>query len=234
MGDGHGHTATATTTLNPTAAPASGVSFVGRNNNNGNRANHTIAVPAGTQVGDTMLLFFAANTIVPQYAGPAGWTQVLSGQAKSEVGRLWTKTATAADLGANVTVTSRNTDGTNYLAKSDLTLAAYRGVGSPPVGASAFAAQNTATAVHRTPTVNAADSTSWLISFWSDKSSTTTGWTAPAGQVQRSQGTATGSGHVSSLLTDSGQAVASGTRGGLDATANSSAQGLTMSVLLRD
>ena len=44
------------------------------------------------------------------------------------------------------------------------------------------------------------------MSFWSDKSSATTGWTGPAGQTQRAEGTATGGSHMSSLLTDSNAA----------------------------
>ena len=42
------------------------ISFVNSNNNNGSRSNHTITVPAGTQVGDTLLLFFTANSIEPR------------------------------------------------------------------------------------------------------------------------------------------------------------------------
>ena len=230
--DNRGATSTASRTASP-SSQADAISFVANNHNNGNRSNHTIAVPSGTQVGDTMLLFFAGNSLTPTYAGPAGWTQVLSDEARSEVGRLWSKTATAADLGASVTVTSRNTNGSTYSVKSDLTLATYRGTGTPPVATAAITTQDVADAVHQTPTVTASDGTSWLVSYWSDKSSSTTGWTPPAGQVQRSEGAGSGSGRVSSLLTDSGQRVAAGTQGGLNATADSAAQGLTMSVLLR-
>ena len=62
--------------------------------------------------------------------------------------------------------------------------------------------------MHTTPTVTASGATNWLVSFWSDKSSATTGWTGPAGQTQRAEGSATGSGHMSSLLTDSNAPVA--------------------------
>ncbi|WP_155918325.1 PKD domain-containing protein [Marmoricola sp. URHB0036] len=229
--DGHSHTATATTTLNPTSS-ATGIGFVAAANNNGNRSNHSIVVPSGTAVGDTMLLYFSANSTTPVYAGPAGWTQVRTDSSTGAIGTVYTKTATAADLGATVTVTSRNPDATAYLVKSDLTIASYRGVGTPAISASAIAGQNTAATVHTTPTVTAPDATNWLVSYWTDKSSTTTGWTGPAGQTQRSEGTATGTGHMSSLLTDSNAPVAAGTRGGLSATADSSAKGITMSVLL--
>ncbi|MET0838371.1 MAG: PKD domain-containing protein, partial [Marmoricola sp.] len=231
VNDGKGHTATATTTLSPTTSAGS-VGFVGATNNNGNKANHSIAVPAGTQVGDTLLLFFTANSTGPVFAGPAGWTEVLTDGSTGATGKLYTRTATAADLGATATVTSRNPDGTTYFVKSDVTLAAYRGAGTPAISASAIAGQNTAAAVHQTPTVSSTSANSWLVSFWTDKSSTTTGWTGPAGQTQRSEGIATGSSHMSSLLTDSNAGVGTGTKGGLNATADSAAKGMTMSILL--
>ncbi|MET0999372.1 MAG: PKD domain-containing protein, partial [Marmoricola sp.] len=168
----------------------------------------------------------------PVYTGPSGWQEVLSQNGSSSTARLYSKTATASDLGSSVTVTSRNADTTAYYVRSDTTLAAYRGVGSPAIKASAITAQNVASAVHQTPTVTATDGTSWLVSYWTDKSSTTTAWTGPASQTERSLGTATGSSHMSSYLMDSNARVNSGGQGGLNATANSSAQGLTMSVLL--
>jgi len=231
VSDGHAHTSTATATLNPTSS-ATGVSFVAAANNNGNRSNHSITVPAGTQAGDTLLLFFSANSTGPVYAGPAGWTEVRTDASFGGTGKLYSKTATAADLGSTVTVTSRNPDNTAYLVKSDLTIAAYHGVGNPAISASAIAAQTVAVTTHTTPTVTAPDGTNWLVSFWSDRSSATTGWTGPAGQTQRSEGNATGTSHMSSLLTDSNAPVASGARGGLNATADSSAKGFTISVLL--
>ncbi len=228
----------ATNSITKTASPSSqadSVTFVGSINNNGNKTNHSINAPAGAKVGDTLLLFFAANSIAPVYAGPAGWTEVLTQNGSSAVGKLYTKTATSTDLSAPTTVTSKTAAGAASYVKSDVTMAAYRGVGSPAISASAITAQNTATVVHQTPTVNASDGNKWLVSYWTDKGSNTAGWTPPAGQTQRSEGTApTGSSHMSSLLTDSGSRVNTGVQGGLNATAdpNSSGQGLTMSVLL--
>ena len=71
-------------------------------------------MPTGTQAGDQLLLFFSSNSTTPVYAAPAGWTQVLTDSSTGSLGRLYTKTATAADLGSTVTVTSKNPDGTNY------------------------------------------------------------------------------------------------------------------------
>ena len=174
--DNKGATSSITKTASPTNQ-ADSISFVASSNNNGNRTNHAIAVPAGTQVGDTMLLFFAANSTGPVYAGPAGWTQVLTQNGSSTVGKVYSKMATAADLGSTVTVTSRTAAAATYYVRSDTTLASYRGVGSPATSAAAITAQNVANPVHQTPTVNAANGTNWLVSFWTDKSSATTGWT---------------------------------------------------------
>jgi hypothetical protein len=214
--------------VDPPPAPASAIGFVAATNTNGNRVSHTVTVPAAVRADDTLLLFFAANTTAPTYTGPAGWTQVQAPVGSDLVGRLYTRTATASDAGSTVTITS------SAYAKSDLTLAAYRGVAtSGPVAASAAALQNTATATHTTPTVTAPAGTGWLVSFWADKGASTTSWAGPAGQAPRSSGGATAtSGHMSSLLEDSDAAVPAGDRGGLAATANSTSRGLTMSVVL--
>jgi PKD repeat protein len=229
--DNKGATSSATKTASPTAQPDN-ISFVASSSTNGSRTNHNVPVPAGTKAGDTLLLFFSSNSTGPVYTGPAGWQQVLSENGSSFTGRLYSKTATAADLGSTVTITSRKADATTYYVKSDTTLAAYRGLGSPALKATAITSQNVSGAVHQTPVVSSPDGTSWLVSYWTDKSSGTTDWTGPATQTKRSLGTATGTNYMSSLLMDSDGRVNSGAQGGLNATANTSAQGLTMSVLL--
>ena len=88
--DNKGATNSVTRTASPTS-DADSISFVASSNNNGNRTNHSITVPAGTQVGDTLLLFFAANSTGPVYAGPAGWTQVLTQNGSSSVGKLYSQ-----------------------------------------------------------------------------------------------------------------------------------------------
>ena len=223
-----------TKTASPIDAPDP-ISFVASSNTNGSRSNHTVTIPASVKAGDTLLMFFSANSVSPVYAAPSDWTQVLSENGTSEAGRVYTKTASATDAGKTVTVTSKSAaDGTAATVKDDLTLAAYRGTGLQPITASASTSQNVADTVHQTPTVNAPDGTNWLVSYWTDKGSTTTGWTGPAGQTQRAEGTATGTSHVSSLLMDSNHRVNTGVQGGLNATADpsSSAQGITMSLLL--
>ena len=140
---------------------------------------------------------------------------------------MYTKTATAADLGSTVTVTSKDANGANFTVKDDLTLASYRGVGSPAIAAAASTSPELLRHRHQTPTVDADDGTSWLVSYWSDKNSTTlpTNWTGPSSQTQRAEGTAGGTGHMSSLLMDSNKRVSKGGQGGLNATADTASPG---------
>jgi PKD repeat protein len=75
------------------------------------------------------------------------------------------------------------------------------------------------------------------VSYWSDKSGATTGWTAPAGESVRATTAGDGGGHVGTLLTDLPAALTAGSpasTGGLAATANASTNTATMwTVLLR-
>jgi hypothetical protein len=72
----------------------------------------------------------------------------------------------------------------------------------------------------------------WLVTYWADESASTSSWTAPAGQVERSDVAHSGSGHMSGLVADSNAPVTGGT-GGLTATASSaSSRGLSFSVVL--
>ena len=234
--DNRGATSSVTRTASP-SNDADPITFVGSRTNNGSRSSHTITAPTGTVAGDTLLLFIAGNSNAPNYNTPAGWTRVQSEVGSSFEGALFTKTATAGDIGTPITVTTTNpTDGTAYVVKSDLTIADYRGTGTPAITVSASTSQSFSSSVHQTPTLDAPDGTNWLVSYWSDKSTTATGtptnWTGPASQTQRSEGTASGSSHMSSLLMDSNAPVGKGVEGGLNATADSSNQGLSMSVLL--
>jgi hypothetical protein len=60
---------------------------------------------------------------------------------------------------------------------------------------------------------------SLAVSFWTDKSTTTTAWTAPPAVTKRTDAYGSGGGAVSALLADSGSAV-TGSYGGQTATTN--------------
>ena len=73
---------------------------------------------------------------------------------------------------------------------------------------------------------------SWVVSYWGDKSSTTTAWTAPAGQTVRDQSYGSGGGRVTSLVTDGAGPVGAGTVAGLVARTNAASRGLEAVVVL--
>ena len=220
-------TATTTRSANPSSTP-SAVTQIGAASTTGNRQNHTVTIPAATQAGDLLVLFFVANTINPTYTGPAGWTQVETQSGDGTVGRAYTKIATGGDPGSPVSVTSSG------FAKDVTTVVAYRGVDpGSPLSDSTSALQTSTSAAHVTPTVNAPDGQQWLVSYWADKSSATTSWSLPGGVTQRSTLSGTTSGHISAVLGDSNGAVAPGSQGGLTATANSAGgSAITFSLLV--
>lgn len=214
------------------AAPASAVngtlSFVASASTAGNRTSHTVTVPTSVKAGDALLLFFTGNSSTATYTGPAGWKALQTKNGDGIAVRAFTKVATAADVGHAVKVTS------SAYVKSDLTVSAYRGTAAAgPVAASAVKVDNASGATHVSPAVTAVGSGSWLVSYWGDKSSATTRWTAPSGQSVRASSFGSSTGHVSALLTDSNGRVAAGASGQKTAVANAvSSRGASVSVLL--
>ena len=110
---------------------------------------------------------------------------------------IWSKVVQSGDPGKQVTVPL---DGS---AKHTLTVAAYTGV-DPTQGLAFAAAADTANHANRvTPGVTVPEG-AWVVSYWADKSSTTTTWT-PAGSVAGRQVLCgADSGRICSLLADSG------------------------------
>lgn len=150
---------------------------------------HRVVVPPGVRAGDQLLLTASSNAPGGTAVGaPAGWTRVLDADTSGSRTALFRRTATATDAGTTLTVT------VGMAARVDLVVGAYRGLTLGTSGA-AFATGYT------TPSVSA-PAGAWVVSYWADKSSTTTGWTAPAGVTVRHSKAGTGSGHVSELLGD--------------------------------
>jgi hypothetical protein len=177
-----------------------------------------VQVPAGVQAGDTLLLFLTTNSSTATVTAPAGWTQVQTATADGVLGTVWSRTATAGDAGSTVTVPS------STMVKSDITVAAYRPTAGSTLSIASSAQATSAVAANQltTPQVNVTDPSSWLVSYWGAKSSGTVAFTTPNGQQARSGSVGTGSGSISGELTDSGQPVAVGTRGGITADAGTS------------
>lgn len=211
--------------IEPSAAAPGTISFVDAASTAGNRTSHTVQVPATVQAGDVLLLTLTTNSTTSTINDAvAGWTLLESRDGSGIRSRLWSKVATGADTGANVTVT------TSALAKSVASIAAYRSTGAAPsVSASEVGGSDTSGSSHTTPAVDVANPGSWLVSLWAEKSSTDPiTWTLPGSVTQRSQGASTGSGKISAVLGDSADAVATGTAAGRTATTSASVSRTSM------
>ena len=172
--DGGGLSNTATTQVTVSQGTGPQIAFRANAESQGNTITQTVQIPPSIQVGDRLVLVSSQNRVDVTVGGPAGWTLVNSG---SDVGTTiqtfaWTKVATAADAGANVSIT--NSDYT----KTTLQVVAYSGVGS--ITANNLAFDSALSATHTTPTVAVAANASTVLSVWIDRTSLNTGWTLPA------------------------------------------------------
>ncbi len=185
-----------------------------RQNNTSSTVNLT--VPAGVQAGDGLILSLSVASTAVTYGQPTGVAGFVSvgtqANGAAMVTTVWHKVAEATDVGSTVTVTLSGT------AKVDAHLLAYSGTSlSGPVAT--FAGRNdSSTVTHRTPGVTVGTDGSWVVSVWTDKSSATTAWTAPAGQTVRDNALGTGTGYLTSLITDGDAASSAGPAGSLTAT----------------
>ncbi len=208
----------AVVTSPPAAAAPANLSYVTQATTAGARSNHRVVVPNTVQAGDALVLFLTTNSSTATLNNPAGWTLLQSRDGTGIRGRAWTKTATSADRGARITVTS------SKAVKSVMSVAAYRSSGGvAQVTAAAIGGSNSPVASHTTPTVAVAQANSWLVNVWSEKSAPAKTWTLPGNVTQRATGAATGSGKISAVLGDSNAVVATGTAPGRTATTNGNA-----------
>jgi PKD repeat protein len=210
-----------------TTASDEAIGFVASADSEGNRSAHRVRVPDQVEVGDRLLLFFSANTVKPTYTAPAGWTALESQDGRNYVSRVYTKVAEAGDAGSDVTISSSS------YAKDHLAVVAYRGTDQgTPVSASAL--QDDSVADHRTPVVQVPDGGGWLVSYWAEKSSTATAWSAPAEVARRaSSATTAGSGRMLALVADSNGLVPRGSGGGVLATADAPGRGASSTIVLQ-
>ena len=119
--------------ITPTAhAAADDVTYVDAASTAGNRTAHVVRIPTSIRAGDALVLYLTTNSTTSTFNDTlAGWTLLKSRTGNGVRGAVWTKTAVAADVGSNVTVT------TAALHKSVIGVAAYRSTGAVAVSASA-------------------------------------------------------------------------------------------------
>lgn len=183
-------------------------------------------LPADVQAGDALVLFFTTN-------------QNGEGSAPAGVG-AWEQESREVNGPLAVSVFSRVADGSEggqqvdlsvpERARMDVTVVVYRGVGADPVGVvEASTVVNSAS--HTTPEVAVAGDGRRVVSFWADRSSSTTSWTAPAEVVEVSNVVGSGGGRLATLLGES--TADTGTGGGLVATTDApSTRGVAYTVVL--
>lgn len=204
-------------------AGAHPLGFVGATNSSPGSAKFKAAVvPAGTEAGDQLLLWLTTPTSV-SWTGPSGvtgWTVVETFTNSTVKSTLWTKTAAATDAGKTVRV-----DDPSGYRLGTLAVAAYRNVDASAIAVTTVG--DSSTMNHKSPTAAAATG-DWVVSYWAEKSSSTTSWTNPSGETRRGESSSDpGAYRFSYLLTDSGGPVQAGQVGGLtaktDATSDKSA-----------
>jgi PKD repeat protein len=198
-----------------------------------NQITHRVTIPTAVRETDALLLFVSSNKALGDVvATPTGWTRVgsrLDGTDLETI--LYSKVAVAADAGRSQAVDFTAT------TKATLTLLAYDGTATDnPVGVFASAAETTNQTTHTTPGANVAVAGSYVVSYWTDKTSDTTGWTLPAGQTQRALALGTGPGRITSVASDLNAAAPTGASPARTATASFTSGKATMwtVVLLAD
>ena len=177
--------------------------------------------------GDTELLFVSAsNTTANAIGAPTGWTPVANQTASPLQLAVFRRTAAAGDSGSVVTV------GLASASQVSLQLLDYSGVGATAF--STLGASDSVTATHVAPAASVTTAGSWVLSFWADKSSTTTAWTLPSSTTSRDINVGTGSGRVTAAIADTGSSSATGSYPSRTATVavGPSTKGVTMSLVL--
>ncbi|MBS2938787.1 PKD domain-containing protein [Nocardioides sp. J2M5] len=190
----------------------------------GNLTSPRVTVPGSVVAGDQLVLVgtFVDGVTV---SDPAGWTRVAGEQQRGMTSTVWTRTATAADAGRAVTTPA------SALVKFALTVSAYSGVDPSSPVAAVGSTTDRGTTQHTSPALTAAAG-AWVLESWSDKSSSTTDWTAPAGATVREEAIGAGGGRITALLVDSSSGVPAGGVGGRTATTDAASNGLSWTVVL--
>ncbi|MFK8024909.1 MAG: PKD domain-containing protein, partial [Ilumatobacter sp.] len=184
----------------------------------------SVTVPATVQSGDLLLFFFSTNQNA-QGTGPDGvgpWTEqnrTINGALATSV---FTRLADGSEAGQDITMTLPSR------FRSDLTVIAYRGA----TGIDDLAiTTDQGTSTHTTPAVTSTGAARTEVSYWADRSSSTSTWTAPTGVDVLSTQVGTEAGRVTTLVAD--RTVDTGTHGGITATTNApAARAITIALTL--
>ncbi|MCO5304392.1 MAG: PKD domain-containing protein [Microthrixaceae bacterium] len=228
--DGATHTTSSTVTVSDEPPPASSVAFRAATTASGNTTALNVRLP-GTLRADDQLIAFISTNIAVSPAPPTGWTLVAdevhaSGDLQT---RVFTRRAAAGDAGSSVQFTL------SRITKVDAIVVAYSGVqAASPIAAVATGEEAATSTTHLAPSLTSVPAASWAISYWAEKTSTSSDWVSPADLVQRAESVGSGSGRIVSLTVDSGAPVAAGTWAGRSAVSATAGRKVTsVSLALR-
>ncbi|MEQ6902674.1 PKD domain-containing protein [Nocardioides sp. YIM 152588] len=186
-----------------------------------NRDSATVTVPLTATEGDRMLLVLGYNNLNRTVGDPAGWTRLGALTSGSMGSVAWTRVVGADDPGQEVSVPFSGN------SKFTLTLADYTGTSAS--AAVAFAGSTfAASATTRTTPVVTAAAGDWGVSYWADKSGSTTAWTASDAVTTRDAACAESGGRVCSLLADSAGPLTPGPYGNVEASTDAPSDQATM------
>ncbi|MFA1545204.1 PKD domain-containing protein [Actinomadura chokoriensis] len=225
--DDRGGTGTKTQTV--TVAPdQANIAFRAGAGGNANVQTAYAQIPPSVQAGDGMILMLTFNSSGASLTTPpAGWTQVDTQTVGSATSVLWKRVAQAGDAGQQVDI------GLSAITKADIRLLAYNGTNTTdPIAAVAAVGDPSAVTAHTSPNATVGGAGSWAVTYWADKSSSTTSWTAPAGVETRGTGIGSGSGRITSLTVDSNGSVATGPYGGKTATTDAASRAAMWTIIL--
>ena len=178
----------------------------------------TVTTPVTVNAGDTELLYVTTSNVGGGVIStPSGWVQVATQTNLPLQAAVFEKIAAGTDPGSSVAV--------SVASAGPITaqLVDYANV-STAAPVTAVSADANATS-HNTPPIGVAGAGSWVVSFWSDKSSTTTAWTLPSGVTQRDQAIGSGSARVTAALADTNGPVVTGTYPAQSASVGATASG---------
>jgi Phosphoesterase family len=179
-----------------------------------NSAITTAHLPSGTAPGDALLMFVSWPDDQSAVSVPAGWHLLGKDTSSPLESNVYYRAATSSDLPtASVQVRFATA------MRNSVTVADYSGVDVSAIEAFATSS-DTGEVSHTTPRVVVTSADSLAVSYWADKSSTTTAWTLPADIRRDSAFFGVGGGRITSVLGDSVSRVGIGTYGNKTATTN--------------
>lgn len=206
VADGHGLEDRVGAVVSAVDPPLSAIGYRDSAVFSGNVTSAQVPVPSSVESGDVLLLFVSSNVGEAPTSVSTGWELVGQQLDKDLLSQLYVRTATGSSAGGEVVVELPRR------AKVDLSLLAYSGVDEvAPVAAWAVGEEPDLTAEHAAPELEVVGGKSWVVSYWVDKSSSTTAWAGPVAAQVRSTLIGSGGGRLTSLAVDYDGAVLPGT-----------------------